>query len=420
MIKHAVRIVVIMTAIICLALSAFCGAALAQLDNPDLPRRTGLKVSEFGIKAGDIRLHGALKSSEELETNIFLTPSKDKIDGITMLKPSVGIEIPFLRNMISADYEVGAFMYGHYNSQNHIDQQARGLIELNLTDYKIKVKNTFQQYTDRASDENSRRITHGDNTFRASVGAQFDKLGFELGYTNLLETYGSSDDLIFQSVSYGDRDRDRNIVDGTISYRFLPKTTAFLESDLGFIHYYNSSIPPDSIFLDTYLGLKGRLTNKILINLKAGFRYQNYGSSDIYADKFYFGPIAKGGLDFSITKDDILNLSVEKLLYESLYANMNYFDDNILGLKYTHKFNEKMLFTAYSSYQLNLYPGATNERGLIAKRYDNYYNFGFLGRYDIRRWLSAELRYDFTQKSSRFHIYDYTDHRVSLSGTAGF
>jgi hypothetical protein len=127
-----------------------------------------------------------------------------------------------------------------------------------------------------------------------------------------------------------------------------------------------------------------------------------------------------GGFDYLVTKKDTVNVSLERGVYESLYSNMNYLEANIVAMKYTHKFNNKMLVRAYGSYQLNLYPTATNESGVTDKRYDNIYNFGCLGRYDIRRWLSAELRYDYTQKSSRFAIYNYADHRISLSGTAGF
>ncbi len=399
----------------------FSGVAFAQLENTDLPNRTGFKVSDMGLKAGDIRLHGAVKTSEEFETNVFLTPSKDKFDGITMVSPSAGIEIPFRKNMVSADYEADVYMYSTYHGENHIDHQGRGLIELNLTDYKIQIKDTFRDYTDRAADENSRRIGRDVNTFRASIGREFtNKFGFEVGYSHVWDAYSPADDLIFQQVSYADRDRFTNIVDGTVSYRIMPKTHIFAEADLGFINYYNSSIPPDSWYIDALIGMKGRPTNKILINLKGGFRYQGYDQSSVYSDKNYIGPVVMGGFDYLVTKKDTVNVSLERGVYESLYSNMNYLEANIVAMKYTHKFNNKMLVRAYGSYQLNLYPTATNESGVIDKRYDNIYNFGCLGRYDIRRWLSAELRYDYTQKSSRFAIYNYADHRVSLSGTAGF
>ncbi|MFA6142167.1 MAG: outer membrane beta-barrel protein [Candidatus Omnitrophota bacterium] len=400
---------VALTAVLCL-----WGTANAGLDNPDLPDREGIKV------INNIKIHGAFRTSEELDTNIYLSDAKAKFDAITVLVPSGGIEIPMGDSKISADYEADINLYGKYTTENHINQRARALAEINLTDYKITVDEVLKDYTDRASDENSRRIERFNNNMRVGVEAQFNKFGFDAGYTNIFDTYGSKDDLIYQSITYGDRDRVYNIVDGSISYRFMPKTSIFLESDLGFINYYNSSIPPNSWYIQTFVGLKGRPTNKILANIKGGFKYQGYSSSNIYNDKPFAGLVASGGIDYSVTNDDTLGFGIEKNTYESTYQNMNYYDACIVSLDYKHRFNKKLLFKSFGSYQINLYPGQTVEGGLYDKRYDNFYSGGLSFRYDIQKWASLEFKYEYSQKSSRFHIYDYVDNRIIFSGTGGF
>ena len=396
------------------AISYLCGVVYAELDNPDLPNREGIKINN------NIKVHGAFKASEELETNIYLSNDKEKFDAITVLVPSAGIEIPMRDNKISADYEAKINIYGKYHTENHIDQRARVLAEMNLTDYKITVNEVLKSYTDRASDENSRRIERLNNNMRVGVEAQFNKLGFDVGYTNMVDAYGSKDDLIYQSITYGDRDRIYNIVDGSISYRFLPKTTMFFESDFGFINYYNSSVPPDSWYIQTFVGLKGRPTNKILANIKGGFKYQNYSSSKIYNDKPFAGFVASGGFDYSITNDDTVGFGIEKNTYESIYQNMNYYDACIVNIDYKHRFNKKLLFKTFGSYQVNLYPGQTVEGGLYDKRYDNFYTGGLSLRYDIQKWASLEFKYEYAQKTSRFNVYDYVDNRIVFSGTGGF
>ncbi|MFH0764614.1 MAG: outer membrane beta-barrel protein, partial [Candidatus Omnitrophota bacterium] len=394
----------------CFALSG--GAAFAQFDNPDLPDREGVKI-------GDVIVHGAFKTTEELETNIYLANTKEKFDAITILNPSAGIEIPLQQNRISIDYDAAVFLYGTYQTENHVDQRARALAEINLTDYKIKVEDVLRDYTDRAADENSRRVARFNNKLRAGVSTQLNRLGFDVGYTNIIDAYGSKDDLIYQSIAYGDRDRVYNIVDMSVSYRFWPKTFLFLETDLGFIHYYNSSIPPDSWYIEPTVGIKGRPTNKILADAKAGFRYQGYDKSEIYNDKDFVGFVAEGGLDYFLTKDDTLNFGVKRGIYESLYQNMNYYIANILSLEVTHKFTKKFSCRAFGSYQFNSYPGQTVESGLYAKRYDNFYIGGASVRYDVRKWLSLEGKYEYEQRSSRFYTYDYVDNRIFFSGTGG-
>ena len=55
--------------------------------NKDLPYREGLEFDHFTV-------HAALKSSVDMETNIFWSDTSEKYDVITNLTPSVGIEIP--------------------------------------------------------------------------------------------------------------------------------------------------------------------------------------------------------------------------------------------------------------------------------------------------------------------------------------
>jgi len=398
------------------ALSVVClisGISYAELDNPDLPNREGVKVQ-------DIIVHGAFNAREELETNIYLADKKEKFDAITIFHPSAGLEVPLRDHKISLDYDAEVFVYGKFHTENHIDQRARALAEINLTNYKITVNNVLRDYTDRSADENSRRIGRFNNKLRAGVEAEFNRLYFDVGYTNMFDIYGSKDDLVYQNVTYGDRDRVYNIVDASIGYRFMPKTYVFVENDLGFIHYYNSSVPPDSWFIQSLVGLKGKPTNKIVANIKGGFRYQGYNSSAIYNDKDFAGFVASGGLDFLMTEDDKLYMGVERTVYESLYQNMNYYNANILSLEYLHKFNKKMSAKAFGSYQLNLYPGATVELGDTGKRYDNIFDAGLSLRYDIKKWASMEFKYEYTQRISKFSTYDYADNRIIFSGTGGF
>jgi len=67
-----------------------------------------------------------------------------------------------------------------------------------------------------------------------------------------------------------------------------------------------------------------------------------------------------------------------------------------------------------------MYPGATVEDGVTDKRYDNFYEGGALVRYDVRKWASLELKYEYTQRASRFSTYDYVNNRIIFSGTGGF
>lgn len=384
-----------------------------ELTNPDLPNRKGVEISDV------VTVHAAAKAVEVLDTNVFLSDSDTKFDAVTVLSPSFGVEIPFRDNTISADYEMSSYLYGTWNSQNHIDHQIRGLVDLNLTDYKITVKDNFRAFTDRAADENSLRLRRTYNAMRAGVAAEFERLGFDVGYTNRLEMYGSKD-LAVASLTYEDKDRLINAVDLTVSYRFLPKTWFLVENDLGFVHYYNSSQVPGSWYDETLAGFKGEWFSKLDLDFKAGLRFQIYDNSDIIADKSYVGAVMRGGFNYHPTPRDTASLRLEKTIYESTYSTMNYYDMNQVGVTYRHTFTDKLSADLFGAYQLSLYPSATTENGSTGKRYDNFLTGGASVRYDMRKWASFEIRYEYRQKISKFDIYDYIDNATTFRGTVGF
>ena len=397
-------------------MAASCGVSWAAgLDNMDLPNRQGFKIG-----VGKVRLHGAFKAAEQFETNIFQADSGAKFDAISVINPSVGIEIPFYDHMLSADYDAAMFMYGKYKNENHLDQRIRGLLELNFTDYKPQVKDTYRDFTDRAADENSRRIQRKINDFTTDVGAQFGKLGFKAGYNNVLEIYGSPDDLVYRNITYRQHDSMTNMVFGNVSYLFWPKTALFFESDLGFVDFYNSRAVPGSYFIDAVVGIKGKPSNKITADFKAGFRLQDYNSSNVMSDKGYIGPVAKGGFEFAINNKSVVTFMLERSIIASTYDNESYYTLNLVGLKYLYRLNKKISFSSQGSYVLDLYPTATTEGGVNARRYDNIYDFGVTARYDVRKWASVELNYDYTQRKSIFSTFDFIDNRVTVSGTVGF
>lgn len=393
----------------------FSGISHAELANKELPDRTGLKLSNYN----NARAHTAFKAEERIDTNIFLANTDRKLDSITILEPSIGLDLPFGENNLSADYDVGVYLYGKYTDQGHVDQKARALAEFNLNDYKVTSKDTFKIFTNRASNETSQRIKQEINDFRTGIMAQFEKLIFDVGYTNLWEAY-ESDQTFYESLTYEDRDRFSNIVDMTASYRVLPKTYLLVENDLGFVHYYNSSEVPGSWYDETLAGIKGEWFSKSDVNFRAGFRYQRYDNSDLLAHKAYTGAVMRGGFNYYPTEDDTIALLLERSIYESTYNNMNYYTLNAAGLDYKHKLNDKVSLNLFGFYQFHQYPSETTENGVTVKRYDNYYSGGASLRYDMRKWISVEVRQEYTQKASKFDIFNYVDNIMSIRGTIGF
>ena len=393
----------------------FINGAFAQLTNPDLPNREGIKIWKMGETKG----HAAVGAAAQYDSNIFLNNTDRKADEITILSPSGGVEVPFGENSISADYRADIYYYAKFPDQNHVDQFVRGLIEAPLKDFILTVKDVFSIVTNRANNEDSSRIRQNNNNLRAGVSAEFDLLKFDAGYTNFLETY-ASDDIVTGTITYNDKSRFSNIADLTVSYRFMPKTSIFLENLLGFVDYYKCGQVPNSIFEQAAVGIKGEWFQKADIDFKAGFRYQGYKYSDVFAHKSYIGAIIGGGMDYRPTDDDAIAINLLRTVYESTYANMNYYISNFAGIEYRHMFSDKVSAALFGSYEFHQYPSESTENGVTAKRYDNYLRGGASVRYDLRKWVSLEGRYEYTNRISKFDIFDYVDNQATIRGTVGF
>jgi len=386
-----------------------------KLTNSDLPDRTGFEVDP-------IVMHAAFKTEVQFDTNVFLEETGEDFDVVTILAPSMGLELPIGDHNFSADYELKANIFGIHTSHSYIDQSIRGLAEINLTDYKLTFANVYRRFSDRAGSEDVTHVKRQNNYMRAGVGTLLEQLQFDVGYTFGVENF-IDDEVIYttltDSMSYHDKDRFLNVFDGTISYRFLPKTTLLLETYLGFIKYRNNK-SSDSWFTESMIGLKGELTSKILTNLSAGVRYQDYREARMTTDKDFIGLVVRGGATYNITKDDKIDLLLERNVYESMFNNMNYYNVNHAGLNYTHFFNKKISSRIFGYYQLNLYPEKATVGGLEAKRNDQIFGLGAAFRYDINKWASVDIEYQHKKRRSHFHVYNFSDDLITLNGTIGF
>ena len=383
--------------------------------NYDLPNRTGVKI-------GDVVFHSGLKVSNQYDSNIFLTPTKvgAKSDNIYIINPYLGFRLPMGDNSFSLEYDPTFNYYYKFPVLNHVDQRVAALGEINLEDFKINFNDTYRNYRDRTGTEDINFTHRQSNVFSMNVDTKdFNRFFFSFGYRNDLEDM-LSNELIYGPLTYRDRSYIENTFYLAANYRIATKTYLIWENDYGFINYYHSDIPPDSYYIESLVGVKGQPSSKIAVNLKVGVKYQQYDSSPLIYDGGYCNFVARGGIDYFATQNDTLSLNLERTDYESTYANMNYYQVSSLGLNYKHSFPHKFTSNLFASLQQNLYPTETTENGVYATRKDWIYEGGCSLKYDVKKWLALEARYDFERRDSIFSNFSYTDNRITISGTVGF
>jgi hypothetical protein len=386
-------------------------ATVSGLSNPDLPKRKGIKV-------GEVTFHSAISESVTIDPNIYLSNQDYEYDVINTLEASFGLEIPLQEHKISFDYLAQQYFYTRYNVNNHFDQRARGLLELNFTDYKVTLSETYRKYESIPGVENNARVKQDDNVMRLGVVHETNKFAFDVGYSNVVHHY-YNDNPIFGSVTYGDRDSMLQVADITVGYKIQPKTSIILENDYGYSSH-RSDKSPDYYFNDTLIGIKGELTKDLSATLQAGWRYQYFDESPILYDGTASKFIYRGGVKYKLSDKNIFDLGLQRTTNDSTYADNTYYTTDFINMGYTHVFTEKLSSRLFGSFQRNAYPVETTEGTKTAKRIDDSYGVGASLHYDIRKWLSAEVGYEFKQADCNFDTFGYNNNITTFKITAGF
>jgi len=384
----------------------------------DLPYREGLVIEDYFI------LHAAIKTEVKFASNVFYANEDEKRETITVLTPSVGIEIPMQDSQFSLEYDAPLGFFNRYTEQNYTNHRVRSLLEIDLTDYEFIFYDTYRRFTNIAGHDDElgssgRRTREERNLFGLAVSAEFDQLEYKVGYENNVRKFLGKNQIISDGLEYTDYNHMYNQVDVEVGYKLFPKTTVLAEVVAGHL-YYRSDFVPSSYYTEALLGFKGEWFNKLVFDVRGGVKYQDYGKSDRIINKDYIDFVARGNVSYKATDDDVIRLGYIRTNHDSIYENMAYYESNFVSLDYTHRFNDKLTGNVFASWQLMQYPHDTTVDGDRAKRYDNIYSIGPILRYDINKWVSLQAGYEYRRRRSRFDSFDYQNHVTKLQITAGF
>lgn len=196
-------------------------------------------------------------------------------------------------------------------------------------------------------------ITRNDNMASASLrfAPGGGRLRVMLRYTNLIDKYEGSYDS-------GSNMGNEGVLD--VGWRWLPRTTIYAQVAQGAITYFNSGTSGRVSYpLRTLLGLRGLLTEKLSVNIGAG-----------YNNAFYSGDNPSGF--------GKLGLVIEVNYTMSILSRM--------GLGYHHDFANSPFVGGY--YNMDAIYGAFQQ--MVASRVVTY----LFGRYENRRFGSNTGRTD--------------------------
>jgi hypothetical protein len=239
-----------------------------------------------GLKLGDEAiLHAGVFADVGYDTNVFYGSNSQQGSGVLHVMPRLEItnaerdgSIPsgtYYDLVGSVDFVRYLSSDGNVTDQDAINPSLGGSAEFSSGQaLSFSLSETFSRYQQApyVQSQSPNPIIRDDNMASASLNFApgGGRLKVMLRYTNLIDKYEGAYDT-------GSNMGNEGVLD--IGWRWLPRTTIYAQVAQGAITYFNSGTSASASFpLRTRLGLRGLLTEKLSVNIAAGYNNAFYSS----------------------------------------------------------------------------------------------------------------------------------------------
>ena len=199
-------------------------------------------------------------------------------------------------------------------------------------------------------------------------------------------------------------------------YKLAPKTSLLFEYNHGIVRYPKKPSPSkDNTYEQVWFGLNGDITSKIHGFMKGGYQFRKFNNGGNWEK-----PVLGLDLTYQFKERTQILLRLNKTATQSEYVNQNYYEINRLDLGFLHDFafNSKLNFKFDSYYEYDDYPAPIDPT--LKKRLDNVYGVSGALKYDLQRWFSVLLKYEWKENNSNIHLNSYVDHVTSIKMVGTF
>ncbi len=381
--------------LVLLAVTGFAGPAAAQ-----------------GLQLGPFRVLPSLGFSVEYDDNILLTPDNEIDDVIFHVLPGVVLELPSRRYAIRLGYQADILRYWDNTDLDTVHHSVLADARVNfLFGLGLRLTDRFiitDEFAGFPVPELTERVERYENTLDAGVDYTVrERYTLDVNYRWFMVDY--QDDPEFDQF-----DRDDHTITGTLFYRVFPKTSILGELDYTLVRYDIPAVADDrdSDAWRFMLGVKGDITAKTSLLIKAGWEWKDY---DNPGREDWDGLVAEANVIWKYREPSEVRLFGGRANVESLFEGSNYYVSSYGGVEVRHFLSERLILRVRGLGGLNEYPEDITVGTTTGEREDTFFEAGVALKYQMRRWLAFELGYNFLNLDSNFDEFDYTDNRIKAS-----
>ncbi|MCR4662403.1 MAG: outer membrane beta-barrel protein [Endomicrobiaceae bacterium] len=336
------------------------------------------------------------------DDNIYLTKEdkKSSIISSTQLFAEYLNSIPNSGLKFGANANVGYNAYSEAPAKNDYMNAALGF---NLSNNKFFLEDNILYTADPATSELTERAKRINNIaafrFKTSLEKRFS-IGFSV--SDILDKYIDDD--------YSDLNRNRINFGAQLYYNLSPKTSFYLGYVFSRLNYQETNIKKDSIGNSLSLGVNGTITQKIKGTAQVSYDTRCYDNELENADRNVglLGYLLS--LTYEPTNKNSIEISGERKMEESTFANNRYYISTEIAAKYKQQICKKWTAGILVAYENMGYPETVND----INRTDNLLKVRPSIDYKFKDNLLAGVWYQLRNKTSNYDSdnVEYMDNKV--------
>ena len=374
--------------------------------------------AEANLHIGQLRIDPFLTASDSFSDNIYFTPENPadppKRDSYMTYTPGIKLQLPFGRDRFEAEYFAVVTRYATSRGEDTTDHNASGSLDVKVgRRFDIGLSENFVKgHEDRGQSATGFIETYRNNTATAAFSYQLatrSKIEIDAGKST------------WDYIESPFRDRDDYLLTGYLYYRFLPKTSVFLEYDRKKADYeYSNSIGEatgsfqdlNSLQQSGQIGFTWEFSEKSKGTIKGGMLKKDFESSQ--------NPDYSGATWSVDIRHDFSQLASLQLvgLREPKEANVegtNYYVTTGGYGEFSFHILTKLSVVAHGSWGKdkfsNIIPGES------ALRQDRTTQSGGGLKYAIGKWGEIGFDYNHRVRQSNIPVYEYDVHTYMVSAS---
>ncbi len=342
----------------------------------------------------------AISEDISYDDNIYLTKEDQKSSFIS----STQLFAEYLNTIPNSGLKLGAkanIGYNAYSEAPAKNDYMNAGIGVNLSNNKFFLDENFLYTADPATSELTDRAKRMSNIASFRFKTSLEKM-FSIGFlvSDIYDKYVDDD--------YSPLNKNRVNFGVQAYYNLSTKTSFYLGYLLSRIDYEKESVK-ESFGNSVSLGVNGKIAKKIKGTAQISYDTRCYDKELEHADRntSLFGYLV--ALTYEPTIKNSIELSGERRMEESTFANNRYYVSTEVAAKYKHQLYVKWTLGILVAYENMAYPETVND----INRVDNLIKVKPSVEYKFRDNLFASIWYQLRNKTSNFSDdVEYLDNKV--------